>query len=87
MQKVIHIFQQAAVAAWPCAISAAGTQSPATSDNREHLSKSADEFSFRWNTRADTDWERTAKAVGKTGGKRLTYRQTMRMPRKFPIQD
>ena len=40
----------------------------------EHLPKYANEFSFRWNTRAVTDGERMKQFVPMTEGKRLTYR-------------
>jgi transposase-like protein len=43
--------------------------------SREHLPKYANEFAFRWNTRADTDGQRFVKAIAKIEGKRLTYRQ------------
>lgn len=43
--------------------------------SREHLPKYADEFSFRWNTRYDTDGERMTKFAPMIEGKRLTYRQ------------
>jgi transposase-like protein len=45
--------------------------------SREHLPKYANEFAFRWNTRHDTDGERFTKAVAKTEGKRLTYKQVI----------
>lgn len=47
--------------------------------SREHLPKYADEFSFRWNTRHDTDGERMEKFLTMIDGKRLTYRQTANM--------
>lgn len=43
--------------------------------SREHLSRYANEFAFRWNTRHDTDGERLGKFVQWIEGKRLTYRQ------------
>lgn len=43
--------------------------------SREHLPKYADEFSFRWNTRQETDGARMAKFATMVEGKRLTYRQ------------
>jgi transposase-like protein len=43
--------------------------------SREHLPKYANEFAFRWNTRAQTDGERMETAIGMVTGKRLTYRQ------------
>jgi len=43
--------------------------------SREHLSKYANEFAFRWNTRHDTDGTRLEKCAGWIEGKRLTYRQ------------
>jgi hypothetical protein len=45
--------------------------------SREHLPKYASEFSFRWNTRHDTDGERMEKFATMIGGKRLTYRQAV----------
>jgi transposase-like protein len=42
--------------------------------SREHLSKYANEFAFRWNTRHDTDDLRLVKFVGCIEGKRLIYR-------------
>jgi len=39
----------------------------------KHLFRYCDEFSFRWNTRKNTDGERTAIALQKSEGKRLTY--------------
>jgi len=42
--------------------------------SREHLSKYANEFASRWNTRQDTDGTRLAKFVGWIEGKRLLYR-------------
>ncbi len=43
--------------------------------SREHLPKYANEFSFRWNTRHDTDGERMEKFVPMIEGKRLMYRR------------
>lgn len=40
----------------------------------EHLHRYVDEFSFRWNSRKESDGERTERAVRATAGKRLTYR-------------
>jgi transposase-like protein len=45
--------------------------------SREHLPKYANEFAFRWNTRCQTDGERTEIALGMATGKRLTYRQAI----------
>jgi transposase-like protein len=45
--------------------------------SREHLSKYANEFAFRWNTRKMTDGERTEAAINLVSGKRLTYRQAI----------
>jgi len=42
--------------------------------SREHLSKYANEFAFRWNTRHDSDAIRLAKFLGCIEGKRLIYR-------------
>lgn len=40
----------------------------------EHLDRYLSEFSFRWNTRHDTDGVRTETAIKGTAGKRLTYK-------------
>lgn len=40
----------------------------------EHLDRYLAEFSFRWNTRHDTDGQRTEAAIRATEGKRLTYK-------------
>jgi transposase-like protein len=40
----------------------------------EHLRRYVNEFSFRWNSRKETDGERTERAIRATAGKRLTYR-------------
>jgi transposase-like protein len=45
--------------------------------SREHLSKYANEFAFRWNHRHTTDGERMEKFVPMIEGKRLTYRQAI----------
>jgi len=45
--------------------------------SREHLTKYANEFAFRWNTRHDTDGDRMVKFAGLIEGKRLTYRQAV----------
>jgi transposase-like protein len=42
--------------------------------SREHLSRYANEFAFRWNTRELTDGERMESAIEMTTGKRLTYK-------------
>jgi transposase-like protein len=42
--------------------------------NAKHLHRYADEFSFRWNSRTESDGERTERAIRATEGKRLTYR-------------
>jgi transposase-like protein len=42
--------------------------------SKQHLTRYATEFEFRWNTRKMTDAERVQKLVDKTVGKRLTYR-------------
>jgi len=47
--------------------------------SRQHLVRYADEFAFRWNTRKMTDAQRVQTLVGRTAGKRLTYRP-MRAP-------
>jgi len=43
--------------------------------SREHLPKYANEFTFRWNTRRDTDSQRLRRFIEWIEGKRLTYRQ------------
>lgn len=43
--------------------------------SREHLSRYANEFAFRWNTRQATDAQRLQRFVEQIAGKRLTYRQ------------
>lgn len=43
--------------------------------SREHLSKYANEFEFRWNTRFLTDGARMADGIPLAEGKRLLYRQ------------
>jgi len=43
--------------------------------SREHLSRYANEFAFRWNTRHDTDGHRLKTFARWIEGKRLTYRQ------------
>ncbi len=43
--------------------------------SREHLSKYANEFEYRWNTRHDTDGERMEKFLPMIEGKRLMYRR------------
>jgi len=43
--------------------------------SREHLSRYANEFAFRWNTRHDTDSQRLKRFIQWIAGKRLTYRQ------------
>jgi transposase-like protein len=40
----------------------------------EHLHRYVNEFSFRWNSRKETDGERTERAIRATAGKRLTFR-------------
>jgi transposase-like protein len=40
----------------------------------KHLHRYVDEFSFRWNSREETDGERTERAIRGMAGKRLTYR-------------
>jgi transposase-like protein len=40
----------------------------------KHLHRYVDEFSFRWNSRTETDGQRTERAIRATAGKRLTYR-------------
>lgn len=48
--------------------------------SKKHLHRYVDEFDYRWNTRDKTDGERMAHGLGKTPGKRLTYK-----PVKDPI--
>jgi len=43
--------------------------------SREHLSRYANEFAFRWNTRHDRDGQRLERFGRWIEGKRLTYRQ------------
>jgi len=43
--------------------------------SREHLSRYANEFAFRWNTRQDSDGQRLETFARWIEGKRLTYRQ------------
>ena len=43
--------------------------------SRKHLPLYLNEFDYRWNTRKQTDGERTLGALGRTHGKRLTMRQ------------
>ena len=43
--------------------------------SREHLPRYANEFTFRWNTRHDTDSQRVKTFARWIEGKRLTYRQ------------
>jgi len=40
----------------------------------EHLHRYVNEFSWRWNTRKETDGERTERTIRATAGKRLTYK-------------
>jgi transposase-like protein len=42
--------------------------------SRQHLSRYADEFAFRWNTSKMTDAQRVQALVDNTPGRRLTYR-------------
>ena len=44
--------------------------------SEQHLDRYVDEFAFRYNNRKITDGQRTAKALSKVTGKRLTYRET-----------
>ena len=44
----------------------------------EHLHRYVNEFSFRWNSRKETDGERTERAIRATEGKRLTYKPLTR---------
>jgi transposase-like protein len=43
--------------------------------SKKHLHRYCDEFSFRWEHRKATDGERTVRAIAKSSGKRLTYKQ------------
>lgn len=45
--------------------------------SEQHLPRYLREFEFRWNSRKDTDGERTFSAIKGAKGKRLTYRQPM----------
>src|SRR5438132_10083590 len=40
----------------------------------EHLHRYVNEFSFRWNSRKETDGERTERLIRATEGRRLTYK-------------
>jgi len=42
--------------------------------SRQHLSRYADEFAFRWNTSKMTDAQRVQALIDNTPGRRLTYR-------------
>jgi transposase-like protein len=42
--------------------------------SKQHLARYCDEFSFRWNHRAETDSDRTKAAIKLAEGRRLTYR-------------
>jgi hypothetical protein len=42
--------------------------------SKHHLPLYLAEFDHRWNTRKDSDTERTEKALRKSRGKRLSYR-------------
>lgn len=44
--------------------------------SKAHLARYTAEFDFRYNTRKDTDFERSDIALKGIGGKRLTYRRT-----------
>ena len=44
----------------------------------EHLHRYVDEFSFRWNSRKESDGERTERAIRASEGKRLTYKPLTR---------
>lgn len=41
--------------------------------SKKHLHRYCDEFSFRWDYRKNTDWERTLEALKRTEGKRLVF--------------
>ena len=43
--------------------------------SRKHLHRYVGEFDFRWNTRKETDGQRTAKCIKKAAGKRLMLKQ------------
>jgi transposase-like protein len=51
----------------------------------EHLHRYVNEFSFRWNSRKETDGERMERAVRATEGKRLTYRPLTRKEQTRPV--
>jgi len=42
--------------------------------SEKHLPRYLNEFEFRWNSRKETDGDRTNAAIAATGGKRLTYK-------------
>jgi transposase-like protein len=46
----------------------------------KHLHRYLGEFDFRYNTRKDKDGERTVKAIRKSAGKRLMYRDSTQKP-------
>jgi transposase-like protein len=52
-----------------------------------HLHRYVAEFDFRWNTRHDSDTERTQDALRKAKGKRLTYEPTRYRRKKGEAQD
>lgn len=45
--------------------------------SRQHLQRYLTEFDFRYSTRDLTDGDRMTRLVGRTGGKRLTYKRRM----------
>ena len=47
--------------------------------SKKHLHRYCDEFSYRWNERKTTDGERTTKALQLVGGKRLMYKDPIRL--------
>jgi transposase-like protein len=61
-ESFFSLIKRAVMGSWHCV-------------SREHLSKYASEFEFRWNTRTDTDGQRMATFLPRIAGKRLMYRQ------------
>jgi hypothetical protein len=47
--------------------------------SKQHLHRYCDEFSYRWNERETTDQERTVKAIQCAEGKRLMYKEPIRI--------
>ena len=54
--------------------------------SRQHLSRYADEFAFRWNTSKMTDAQRVQTLIDNTPGRRLTYRPLPRGTMKSQVK-